>query len=183
MAHIIAEQARDEINKKTNQSTKQNSTQSANTNKVNVIIEEGAFDKVHEMQKEIARLLNTSDLIDTIQTVAGLDSIGTVKYDSPPLQVNAAEHEKSEPNSESVKVVSDRTEALNKLAVLWVKYNQTQRISKEDDMEWFISEYVNAVGLEYLTVSAFKKHLPKAYSAGIIDKDTKTRRYIPKIGT
>ncbi len=78
---------------------------------------------------------------------------------------------------------SERTDALNKLAVMWVKYNQSQRISKHDDAKWFVDKYAKAVGLDYLSVSEFKKHLPKAYEAKIIDKDKKTGRFIPKLGT
>lgn len=99
------------------------------------------------------------------------------------VQVSEEMIEKEESRNETVKMLSERTKALNKLAVLWVEYNQTQRISKSDGMEWFISENTKAVGLEYLTIAEFKKHLPKAHKAKVINKDTKTGRFIPKSAT
>lgn len=62
---------------------------------------------------------------------------------------------------------------------MWVEYNQT-RISKDDDMKWFLEEYAPQVGLKFVSVEQFKRHLPKAKDAGIIDKDKKSQRFIPK---
>jgi hypothetical protein len=79
--------------------------------------------------------------------------------------------------------VSERTEKLNRLAVMWVKYNQTERISKDDDMGWFLNEHAPEIGITGgVSVSEFKRHLPKARKANLIDFDRKSRRYIPKIG-
>ena len=98
-------------------------------------------------------------------------------------QVGAEKAKTQEPNGAAVEVLSEETRALNRLAELWVAYNQNQRISKNDDMKWFIGENAKAVGLSYVTVNEFKRHLPKAYKAGIIDKDKKTGRFIPRLGT
>jgi len=102
------------------------------------------------------------------------------RYDAKQAEKPQEPHEQ---NAEKVTVLSERTESLNKLAVLWVNYNQTQRISKSDDMKWFIDEHAESVGLSYITVNEFKRHLPKAYRANVIDKDKKTRRFIPKSRT
>jgi len=90
---------------------------------------------------------------------------------------------KQKTNPKQVKVISERTEALNKLAKYWVEYNQNQRISKDDNMSWFLNENAKAVGLEFVSPDEFKRHLPKAYKAKIIDKDKNTRRFIPKLAT
>jgi hypothetical protein len=105
------------------------------------------------------------------------------KYIAYDLELATIGKEKQRASGETVKVISERTAALNKLAILWVRYNQKGRISKHDDMEWFINENAQAVGLSYVSVNEFKKHLPKAHKAGIIDKDPKSGRFIPKLPT
>jgi hypothetical protein len=81
-----------------------------------------------------------------------------------------------------VTIRSEKTEALNELAAMWVNYNQT-RTSKFDDMTAFLTDKTEGVGLTFISVNQFKKYLPKAYKAGIIDKDEKTGRFIPKLAT
>ena len=87
-----------------------------------------------------------------------------------------------EVQSQPATVISERTAALHKLAEMWASYNQNDRISKSDDMAWFLDAKAGEVGLQLVTESEFKKHLPKAREAGIISWDEKSRRYIPKIG-
>lgn len=103
--------------------------------------------------------------------------------DITPTAVDAVTLDLQESTGEIVTVLSERTAALNQLSILWVKYNQGHRISKSDDMAWFLSEYIKRVGLDFVAVSEFKKHLKKAYKAGLISKDERARRYIPKLGT
>jgi hypothetical protein len=88
-----------------------------------------------------------------------------------------------EPANKSNAIVSERTAALNHLAVLWVEYNQHDRVAKIDDMAWFLGEYTPRDGLPFVSTDEFKKHLPKARKAGIIDQDKKTKRFIPKLAT
>jgi hypothetical protein len=80
-------------------------------------------------------------------------------------------------------VFSKRATALNQLAVLWVNFNQTARMGKNDDKADFLKEHSQEVGLPYISISEFNKHLVKAYKAGIIDKDKNTGRYVPKLAT
>lgn len=99
------------------------------------------------------------------------------------IDVNAKqEAPETNKNPEATMAVSQRTEAMNKLAILWVKHQQT-RLSKFDNMKWFVGEYGPQLGLNCVTVDQLKDYLPKAYKAGIIDKDKKTRKFIPKQGT
>jgi hypothetical protein len=77
---------------------------------------------------------------------------------------------------------SKKVDALNRLAVLWVEHNQG-RISNSEGMSWFLEERAADVGLPFVAINEFKKHLPKAYKAGIIAKDNKTGHYIPKLAT
>ena len=81
------------------------------------------------------------------------------KYDAKQAEKPQEPHEQ---NAEKVTVLSERTKSLNKLAVLWVNYNQTQRNSKSDDMKWFIDEHAESVGLSYITVNEldiYRRHI------------------------
>jgi hypothetical protein len=86
-------------------------------------------------------------------------------------------------DNEKTTTISERTRALNNLAVQWVEYNQISRFSKSDGMTWFLGEYAPREGLPLVSVDEFKKYLPRARDAGIIDQDKKTKRYIPKLAT
>jgi hypothetical protein len=111
------------------------------------------------------------DIVGTAAADIGAQSHGSV---------SGASSSSTKTPGEQGKRVSERTMALNKLAVLWVTYNQTARISRADGMGWFIQEHATELGLSYVTVGEFKRHLPKAHRAQIIDKDEKTRKFVPR---
>ena len=77
--------------------------------------------------------------------------------------------------------LTERQKKLNKLVVKWVKINQLGK-EKGYNLSVFLNECTADVGLHYVGESEFKKHLPKACEWGVIDKDPKTKRFIPKIG-
>jgi hypothetical protein len=80
--------------------------------------------------------------------------------------------------------LTPRHEKLNRLAILWVKLNQAGK-SKDYNLSQFLLEnvdYDDRFDLGGVGESEFKKHLPKAYQWGVIDKDKTSQRYIPKTG-
>lgn len=81
---------------------------------------------------------------------------------------------------EPPKILTERSVKLNELAVYWVELNQNGK-QKSFNIDEFLQDYLTNTGL-YISKAEFKKHLPKAYKWGIIDKDKKTGRYIPKSG-
>jgi hypothetical protein len=111
------------------------------------------------------------------------DTASNSSQESTGSTLEPAEPAAEEPVAGEHRIISERTEALNKLAVLWVKYNQMERISKNEGKQWFLEEYCKELGLPYVSVDEFNRHLPKAYRAGVIGKDPTTGKYIPKLAT
>ncbi len=77
--------------------------------------------------------------------------------------------------------LTERQQKLNRLAVLWARLNQLGK-EKGYNLSVFLNDHIGEVDLYNVGESEFKKHLPKAYKWGVIDKNPKTGRFIPKIG-
>ena len=120
-------------------------------------------------------------IFEALQGVKNTFQLDDSILPSPAPTVDAVGTESKSPKDKAgtAQVISERTEKLNRLSVMWAQYNQTDRISKGDDMKWFIETYAAQIGI-YVTVDEFKRHLPKARKVQVIDYDKKARRYIPK---
>jgi hypothetical protein len=77
--------------------------------------------------------------------------------------------------------IPENIDKLNRLAVKWVKQNYENGYSRAANMKYFLGENAEEVLGHWISPDQFKKHLRKAYRAGLIDKNKKTNKYIPKL--